>query len=127
MNKQAKVIIAALSALSLALAVGLGVSLASGDDGVDTSMGMGMNSNSNHPLGMMQAMGNMNSNGMLDHMKEILGADAYQRMLGHMRDHRIGASMPNGSSIDDMMHRMMDGMMQQMPDDRGGNMPMMPR
>ena len=127
MNTQAKVIIAVLSALSIALLVGLGASLAMDDHGMDTSMGMGMNTNTNHPMGMMQAMGNMNSNAMLDHMKEVVGDDGYQRMLGHMRDHRNGAAMPNGSSFDDLMHRMMDGMMQQMPDDKGGNMPMMPR
>ncbi|HLF79953.1 MAG TPA: hypothetical protein VJB57_20940 [Dehalococcoidia bacterium] len=121
MNQQAKIIIAALAALAVVLMIGLVVSLANDDDDFDMSM------SGNHSMGMMQAMGNMNSNAMLEHMREVLGEDGFQRMLGHMREHRSGAAMPNGSSVDDMMHRMMDGMMQQMPADRGGNMPMSPR
>jgi hypothetical protein len=119
MNQQAKIIIAALTAVVVALAIGLLASLAMDDD----DFGM----NGNHSMGMMQAMGNMNSDAMIEHMREVLGEDGYQRMLGHMREHRNGGAMPNGSSVDDMMHRMMDGMMQQMPADRGGNMPMGPR
>ena len=125
MNNQAKIIIGALAALAAVLAIGLVVSLASDDD-MGMGAGMGMN-NSNHSMGMMQAMGNMDSEEMLDHMRQVLGEDGYQRMLSHMRDHRNGAAMPSGSSLDDMMHRMMDGMMQQMPDDSGSNMPMGPR
>ena len=119
MTQQAKIIIAGLSAIIVALVIGLGFSLAMDDDDMD----MGMNGNNNHPMGMMQAMGNMNSDAMLDHMREVLGADGYQRMLGHMREHRNGAQMPNGSSVDDMMHRMMDGMLQQMPNDTNNMMP----
>jgi len=120
MNQQAKIIIAALSALAVVLAIGLAVSLATDDDDMHT------NASGNHLMGMMQSMGNMDSDAMLDHMREALGEDGYQRMLGHMQEHRSGAAMPGGSSIDDMMHRMMDGMMQQMPADSGGNMPMGP-
>ena len=121
MNQQAKIIIAALTALAVVLVLGLVVSLAMDDDDMQTNM------NGSHSMGMMQGMGNMNSDAMLEHMRAVLGEDGYQRMLGHMREHRNGAAMPNGSSIDDMMHRMMDGMMQQMPADSGGNMPMGPR
>jgi hypothetical protein len=120
LNQQAKIIIAGLSILAIVLAIGLAVSLAMGDDDMHT------NANGNHYMGMMQSMGNMDSNAMLDQMREVLGEDGYQRMLSHMQDHRNGAAMPTGSSIDDMMHRMMDGMMQEMPDDSGGNMPMGP-
>ena len=119
MTQQAKVIIAALAAIAVGLAIGLVVSLAIDDDDMDM--------NGNHSMGMMQSMGNMDSDAMLEHMREVLGEDGYQRMLGHMREHRNGAATPSGSSIDDMMHRMMDGMMQQMPADSGGNMPMGPR
>ena len=119
MNQQAKIIIGALSALAIVLVIGLVVSLAMDDDDMDM--------NGNHSMGMMQAMGNMDSDAMLKHMREVLGEDGYQRMLGHMREHRNGVSTPSGSSVDDMMHRMMDGMMQQMPADSGGNMPMSPR
>jgi len=118
MTHQARIIIAALSALAVVLAIGLVVSLAVNDGDNQGNM------SDNHSMGMMQSMGDMDSNDMLEHMREILGEDGYQRMLGHMQDHRNGSAMPSGSSIDDMMHRLMDGMMQQMPDDSGGNMPM---
>jgi len=121
LNQQAKLIIAALTVLVVVLAIGLVVSLAMDDDEMDTNM------NGNQSMGMMQAMGDMDSDAMLGHMREVLGEDGHQRMLGHMREHRNGTAMPSGSSIDDMMHRMMDGMMQQMPADRGGDMPMSPR
>ena len=125
MNYRAKIIIGALAALTAILAIGLVVSLASDDD---MGMGGGMSmSGSNHSMAMMQAMGDMNSDAMLEHMRQVLGEEGYQRMLAHMKDHRNGASIPSGSSLDDMMHRMMDGMMQQMPADGGGNMPMSPR
>jgi len=120
MNRQAKIIITGLSALTIVLVIGLAVSLAMDDDEMHTD------ANGNHFMGMMQSMGNMDSDAMLDHMQEVLGEDGYQRMLSHMREHRNGAAMPSGSSIDDMMHRMMDGMMQQMPADSSGNMPMVP-
>ena len=115
----------ALAALAAILAIGLVVSLASDDDmGMGGNMGM---NNGNHSMAMMQAMGNMDSDAMLDHMRQILGEEAYQRMLSHMEDHRNGTPMTGNSAIDQMMHGMMDGMMQQMPDDSGGNMPMGPR
>lgn len=118
MNQQAKIIIAALSALAVILVIGLAVSLAMDGDDMHT------NANGDHFMGMMQSMGNMDSDAMLEHMREVLGEDGYQRMLSHMREHRSGAAMPTGSSIDDMMHRMMDGMMQQMPADSNNVMPM---
>ena len=122
MTQQPKIIIAGLSAIIVALVIGLGFSLAMDGDDMDGNGMMG-NTGNNHSMGMMQAMGNMNSDAMLEHMREVLGSDGYQRMQSHMREHRNGAQMPNGSSVDDMMHRMMDGMMQQMPDDRNNMMP----
>lgn len=121
MSQQAKFITAALSILAIVLALGLIVSLAMDNDDMHTNM------NGNHSMGMMQAMGNMDSDAMLEHMREVLGESGFQRMLGHMAEHRNGAGMPSGASVDEMMHRMMDGMMQQMPADRENMMPMMPR
>lgn len=121
MNNQAKIVIGAIAALAAILAIGLAVSLANDDD---MGMGAGMSmSNGNHSMGMMQAMGDMDSDAMLEHMRQVLGEDGYQRMLAHMQDHRNGGEMPSGASIDDMMHRMMDGMMQQLPGDNGGSTP----
>lgn len=125
MNNQAKIVIGAMAALAAILAVGLAVSLAS-DDGMGMGGGMSM-SDANHSMGMMQAMGDMDSDAVLEHMRQVLGEDGYQRMLAHMQDHRNGGEMPSGASIDDMMHRMMDGMMQQLPGDNGGSTPMGPR
>ena len=78
MNNQAKVIIGALAALAAVLAIGLVVSLASDDD-MGMGVGMGMNNSDNHSMGMMQAMGNMDSEEMLEHMRQVLGDDGYQR------------------------------------------------
>ena len=77
-------------------------------------------------MGMMQAMGDMDSDALLTHMHEVLGEDGYERMLEHFRDHRSGGPMTGDAAVDGMMHQMMDGMLQQMPDDSGQMMPMMP-
>lgn len=77
----------------------------------------------NATMQMMQAMGNMDSDAMLTHMREVLGEDGYQRMLKHMQEHRAGGPMTANPAIDGMMHQMMDGMLQQMPDDGGRMMP----
>ena len=57
-------------------------------------------------------------------MKEVLGSDAYQKILDHLAQHRQGQASGN-VTIDGIMHQMMDGMMQQMPDDSGHQMPIM--
>jgi hypothetical protein len=119
MTKGLKLLIGGLASAVVVLAVALGVSLASdhGNDAHRASSGNGY-------MGMMQAMGNMDSDQMLARMKDILGPDGYQKMLDHMAQHRQGQA--SGSpSIDGMMHQMMDGMMQQMPDDTNHHMPMM--
>lgn len=122
MNSQAKLTIAGLSALVMVLAIALVAALATGDD----DDGLGHMNQANGYMGMMQGMGNMNSDQMLAGMREVLGPDGYQRMLDHIAEHRRGGSMAGGTSMDSMMHQMMDGMMQQMPADEDNIMPMMP-
>jgi hypothetical protein len=80
---------------------------------------------SNSSMGMMAAFGNMDSDQMLATMKSIFGPADYQKMVDHLATHRAGQA-PNDPNIDSMMHRIMDGMLQNMPDDRGHMMPMMP-
>jgi len=121
MNTQAKIIIAGLTTGLAVLAIALAVALSSDDDD-----GMGHMNQTNGYMGMMQAMGNMDSDRMLADMREVLGPEGYQRMLDHMAEHRKGGHMAGNGSMDSMMHQMMDGMMQQMPADRNNVMPMMP-
>lgn len=123
MDGRARAIIAGLSAVVVALAIALFVVAADAgdDDGVAGHDGMG-----NSYMGMMQAMGEMDSEAMLSHMREVLGQDGYQRMLQHFQDHRNGRAMPGDGTVNGMMHQMMDGMMQQMPDTEGEHMPMNP-
>ena len=77
----------------------------------------------NDYMGMMGAMGRMDSDDMLERMRSILGEQDYQQMLAHMAAHRAGGAMRDDAGIDGMMHRMMDGMMQQMPADSDHIMP----
>lgn len=122
MDRRVRTIIAGLSAIVVALAVALFVVAANAgdDDGMDHGT-MG-----NSYTGMMQAMGDMDSDTMLDHMRDVLGEDSYQRMLQHFQEHRSGRAMSGDAGVDAMMHQMMDGMMQQMPDNGGPQMPMTP-
>jgi hypothetical protein len=78
-------------------------------------------------MGMMQAMGGMDSDAMLGHMRDVLGDEDYARMLAHLEEHRRGGPMTRHPEVDEMMHRMFDGMLELMPVDRGGIMPMRPR
>ena len=122
MNTQAKIIVAGLTAGVAVLAIAFAVALLSDDDD-----GVGHMNQVSGYMGMMQSMGNMDSDRMLAAMRDVLGADGYQRMLDHIAEHRKGGQMAGNASMDSMMHQMMDGMMQQMPADSGGNMPMGPR
>ena len=70
-------------------------------------------------MGMMDAMGDMDSGTFVEYMRDVLGEDGFGRMLDHMREHRDGGPMTGDPTIDDMMHRMMDGMMEHMPADNG--------
>ena len=121
MNTQARIIIGTLIAAVTVLAVALAVSLSSDDDN-----GIGHMNQANGYMGMMAGMSSMNSDQMLAGMRQVLGAEGYQRMLDHIAEHRNGGQMAGNTSMDGMMHQMMDGMMQQMPADHENIMPMMP-
>jgi hypothetical protein len=122
MNTQAKVIIGALVALAAGLGIAAGVMAAGNDDHSHGRMGNHMGGNDNGYQSMMGAMASMDSDDMLTHMRDVLGQDAYQRMLAHMADHQGGTPMSGNSAIDQMMHTMMDEMMGQKPMDRGNMM-----
>ncbi len=120
MNTQAKIIIGVLVAAVVALAVTLGTVVAMDDD--DNMVAGHMNADDSY-AGMMESMGGMDSDAMLDHMRDVLGAAGFQRMMDHMSDHRNGGPMTGNAGIDEMMHQMMDGMMQHMPTDADNIMP----
>jgi hypothetical protein len=124
MNRFTTIVIGALVVATAGLAVALAVVLASDDDDGSARMtGMMDGASDDHFAGLMQAMGQMNSDEMLDHTRQVLGDDGYERMLAHFADHRDGGMMTGSSAVDEMMHSMMDGMMQHMPADGGGLMP----
>ena len=87
---------------------------------------LGRSGAANSYQGMMQAMGRMDSDAMLQRMQQVLSPEDYQLMAQHMAAHRAGGAMPMDPRVDGIMHRMMDGMLQQMPDNRGGMMPLQP-
>jgi hypothetical protein len=70
-------------------------------------------------------MGRMDSEQMLSMMRSTLGEEGYQRIVEHMAEHRNGIRSTYDNSPGGMMHQMMDGMMQRMPDDKNKTMPMM--
>ena len=100
------------------LAVALGISLASAGDDSHKQEAMG-----NGYAGMMGAMGTMDSDAMLARMKETLGAEGFARMQQHVQDHRSGTPATGMTDVDQMMHKMMDGMMAAMPADSSGILP----
>ncbi len=99
------------------LALALGIALARDNDD-SPSMRPGMNGYA----GMMGAMAMMDTETMLERMREVLGDDGYQAMLDHMQAHRNGTAGDTLPGVDGMMHRLMDGMMSMMPADAGGHM-----
>jgi hypothetical protein len=119
MAKGTQAALGVLGVAVVALAIGLIVSLA-----WDHDPGR-MNAGSNDYMGMMDAMGRMDSDDMLERMQSILGTEGYDAMLAHMAEHRSGTAMAPGAGMDGMMHTMMEGMMDQMPADSDGRMPMM--
>jgi hypothetical protein len=121
MNTQARVIVGVLGAVAVALAVTLGVVIAMDDDDMMADRGH-INGDDSY-AGMMQSLGEMDSDAMLIHMQAVLGADGYRRMIAHMNDHRTGGPMTGDATIDRMMHSIMDGMMQHMPADANNIMP----
>ena len=100
------ILVIAVVGLGVAL---LGVVVGDEDNGDNHGMGQSMGF-----AGMMAAMGDMDSDAMLDHMREVLGEDGFKRMQKHIEDHRSGTAMTGTKEVDDMMHTMMDGMMSEM-------------
>jgi hypothetical protein len=86
-----------------------GVALAAGG-GHDSDSSVGMMGVNDHYTGMISAMASMDYGQMQERMREILGDDAYARMLDHMDNHHQEMPMSSTISIDQMMHDMMDGM-----------------
>ncbi len=124
MSKTTRILIGLLVVAVVGLGAALGVVLAKDDDAtVINGNGAMMGSASTGYLGMMQAMGAMDSDTMLARMHEVLGDDVYARMMAHMQLHQAGQGMQGDPSIDSMMHQMMDGMMSQMPHDMNGLLP----
>ena len=116
MNTQARMIIGVLGAIVVTLAVSLGVVIAMDDDD-DIVAGRGHMDGDDSYAGMMRSMGDLDSDAMLDHMREVLGTDGFQQMTEHLSDHRSGGPITGDPNVDQMMHQMMDGMMQHMPQD----------
>jgi hypothetical protein len=123
MTQRATIIIPVLGAAIVILAVALILVWQDriGPDRMPDRMGA-----ANGYQGMMQAMGSRDSETMLEHMQQILSPEDYQRMVQHMAAHRAGGTMPMDPQIDGVMHHMMDGMFQQMPEGRGRMMPLRP-
>jgi hypothetical protein len=105
---------AILVTFGIGLSAGLGIAAAQ-DDSNPAPNGSGY-------MGMMASFGDMNSAAMLARMKEVLGDSAYQQMLQHMQADRSGANPADDPAIDQMMHRIMDGMLGQMPMGNSGIM-----
>lgn len=121
MNQRAKVIIGTLVVVVAILAGTLVAFVASGSD--EDAAAMRMDGRDPY-TGMMQAMGAMDSDAMLTHMREVLGDEGYRRMLDHWRNHRASGPMTGNAGVDEMMHQMMDSMMQRMPADRERILPL---
>jgi hypothetical protein len=123
MNTQARIFIGGLLVAVMALGVVLGIVLATDDGDGNGTTSPDVTDNGDGFMGMMAAMATMDSDAMLQRMHDVLGEEGYQRMLTHFRDHQNGTATTPDSAIDQMMHQMMDGMMQHMPMDSGGMMP----
>lgn len=109
MFARSQLVIGALAATTAALTITLGITLANADG--DDHAGM-MKSQGGY-AGMMGAMGAMDSSAMLQHMREVLGEDGFNRLQEHLAAHRSGA-LTGDTDLDQMMHTMMDRMMGQM-------------
>jgi hypothetical protein len=123
MTAQTRIIVGGLLAAVVTLGAVLGVVLATDDGNGDRDSRPHAMDTDDGFMGMMGAMAGMDSDAMLDHMRDVLGEDGYQRMLAHFQEHRDGGPMTGDPEVDDMMHRMMDGMMQHMPADSGNIFP----
>lgn len=123
MNIRTTIAIGGLLVVVVGLGVALGVALATGDAEGSNGTGHRMESDSGDGfMGMMDAMGDMDSGTFAEHMRDVLGDDGFGRMLDHMREHRDGGPMTGDPAINDMI-QMMDGMMEHMQADTDGLMP----
>lgn len=111
MIRKTKAIVVTLVAALLGLSATVAVLAASGDDG-------DMNGRMDGNQGMMSTTESMDSDAMMVYMRDVLGEEAYQRMLDHFADQQYGAMMPDDPGAGQMMGSMMDGTMQ----DGGGIM-----
>ena len=121
MKTRTTIAIGGLLAVVVGLGVALGVVLAT-DDANDAGSGGHRMAAGDGFMGMMDAMGDMDSGPFVEYMRDVLGEDGFGRMLDHLREHQDGGLMTGGQAADDMMHWMMDGMMEHMPADEGGVM-----
>lgn len=124
MNQRAKVIIGALIVIVLIMGATLAVAVSRNNNNATGVREQEHMHGGDAYTAMMQAMGEMNADAMLAHMREVLGEDGYRRMLEHWRNHRAGAPMADSAGVDEMMHQMMDAMMQRMPPDRDHTLPL---
>lgn len=110
-----RTIIGVLAVAVVGLGIALGVALTDDDGSEDHMMDDGQG-----VAGMMSAMADMDSDAMLEHMKEVLGEDGFNRMRQHFQE---GTPTTEMAEVDEMMHRMMDGMMAKMPADSNNVLP----
>jgi len=110
-----RTIIGVLAVAVVGLGTALGIALADDGGSDDHVMDDGQRF-----AGMMSAMASMDSDAMLEHMKEVLGEDGFNRMRQHFQE---GTPMNGTAEVDEMMHEMMDGMMAKMPADSNDVLP----
>ena len=120
MKTRTTIAIGGLLAVVVGLGVALGVVLATDDAEGSNGTGHRMDSyRGDGSMGMMDAMGDMDSGAFVEQMRDVLGEDGFGRMLDHMRQHRDGGPMTGDPAANDMTHRMMDGMMEHMQTESG--------
>ena len=115
MITRTRTIVGVLSAAVIGLGIALGVALADDDepDGHMMDDGQGVKE-------MTSAMASVDSDAMLAHMKEVLGEDGFNRMQDHFRS---GTPVDGMTEMDGMMHKMMEGMMAEMPAGSNDSLP----
>ena len=126
-----RALVGGLAVVVLTLGIALSVALAKGNNGSTGVMATNMGGPGNGAAGMMSttagmdstammsAMAGMDSTAMLAHMKEILGEDGFNRMQQHFQAAGTDPSMTGMTATDQMMHKMMAGMMTGAPANPG--------
>lgn len=108
---------ASIAGLIVGVLVTAGIALALDADMMDRNGGNGsateMMNSDDDAIGMMGAMGAMDSGEMMHRMRAMLGDDGFTAMMDHMMNHE-SISMTGIESVDEMMHQMMDAMMDHM-------------